>query len=121
MTRPKALLWDGPILPAIPIFLIFANPGLGFVGTQELESKPDLYQRFRDPPARFGLMPYWFWNGRITPEETRRQMRLMLEQGVIYGILPFVAYYKFLMVNPHILPGLAFELVMELRYKVVVF
>ena len=33
------------------------------------------------------MMPYWFWNGRITPQETRRQMRLMMDQGVYSAVL----------------------------------
>ncbi len=33
-------------------------------------------------------MPYWYWNGRISPTETRRQIRLMKEQGV-YQVVVF--------------------------------
>jgi hypothetical protein len=28
------------------------------------------------------LSPYWFWNGKITVHETRRQLEAMAEQGV---------------------------------------
>ena len=45
-------------------------------------SNADLYQQFLNPPKEFGLMPYWYWNGKITAEETRRQIRSMSGQGV---------------------------------------
>lgn len=40
-----------------------------------------LYAGFRNPPAQ-SLSPYWFWNGRITSAETRRQLRAMADQGL---------------------------------------
>jgi hypothetical protein len=33
-------------------------------------------------------MPYWYWNGEITPAETRRQIQSMLDQGV-HGAIVF--------------------------------
>jgi len=32
-------------------------------------------------------MPYWYWNGRITAEQTRRQMREMIAQGVFQAVV----------------------------------
>jgi hypothetical protein len=33
------------------------------------------------------MMPYWFWNGRITPEQTRREMQMMIGQGIHSAVL----------------------------------
>ncbi len=41
-----------------------------------------LYQAFRDPPASCSISPYWFWNGKVTAAESRRQIREMVRQGV---------------------------------------
>jgi len=41
-----------------------------------------LYRGFQNPPAAYSVSPYWFWNGRITPDETRRQIRAMVAHGV---------------------------------------
>ncbi|MBI5281895.1 MAG: hypothetical protein HY858_09455 [Candidatus Solibacter usitatus] len=41
-----------------------------------------LYQGFRNPPRKHGIMPYWAWNGRMEPEKVREQIRRMTEQGV---------------------------------------
>jgi hypothetical protein len=46
------------------------------------EAIDTLYAGFRDPPPSQSLSPYWFWNGKITADETRRQLRAMAEQGV---------------------------------------
>ena len=32
-------------------------------------------------------MPYWYWNGRITPTETRRQIQEMIDQGVYQAVV----------------------------------
>src|SRR5947209_16964991 len=45
-----------------------------------------LYLRFQYPPASYSLMPYWYWNGRITPSDTRREIKAMLSQGVHQAI-----------------------------------
>jgi hypothetical protein len=47
----------------------------------------DLYKHFQSPPAGDSLMPYWYWNSRITAEETRRQIRAMKEQGVFQAVV----------------------------------
>ncbi len=42
----------------------------------------ELYGEFRSPLRSTSLSPYWFWNGRITADETRRQLAAMAQQGV---------------------------------------
>ena len=46
-----------------------------------------LYRQFQNPPADYSLMPYWYWNGTITPSETRRQIQEMIAQGVYAAIV----------------------------------
>lgn len=41
-----------------------------------------LYRTFQNPPPEYGASPYWFWNGKVTEAETRRQIRQMVSQGV---------------------------------------
>lgn len=43
-----------------------------------------LFEGFRNPPRRYSPRAFWFWNGRITPDDVRRQIVQMVEQGV-YG------------------------------------
>ncbi|MGB9605429.1 MAG: glycosyl hydrolase, partial [Bryobacteraceae bacterium] len=47
----------------------------------------DLANEFRDPPRRYSLMPYWFWNGRLSEDQTQRQIRAMMEQGVYQAVV----------------------------------
>ncbi|MDW8129409.1 MAG: glycosyl hydrolase [Bryobacterales bacterium] len=47
----------------------------------------DLAEAFRDPPRQYSLMPYWFWNGRITERETRRQIEEMIRQGIYRAVV----------------------------------
>ena len=61
-----ALLWGGPARP---------------------QSADDLYRAFRNPPRSYSLMPYWYWNGRITAARTRREIQAMVAQGVYQAIL----------------------------------
>lgn len=37
---------------------------------------------FRDPPNRYRITPFWFWNGSMDPPEVRRQLREMATHGV---------------------------------------
>ncbi|NLF31856.1 MAG: hypothetical protein GX591_13335 [Planctomycetes bacterium] len=37
---------------------------------------------FRNPPSRYRGAPFWAWNGRLEPEELRRQIRLMHRMGL---------------------------------------
>ncbi len=49
-----------------------------------------LYRQFQDPARQYSIAPYWFWNGTITPEESRRQLQAMMEQGVFEAtVLPW--------------------------------
>ena len=32
-------------------------------------------------------MPYWYWNGHISPAETRRQIQAMIDQGVYQAMV----------------------------------
>lgn len=41
-----------------------------------------IYQGFRNPPAQYSVSPYWFWNGKVTAAESRRQLQQMASQGV---------------------------------------
>ncbi len=41
-----------------------------------------LHAKFLNPPPSMSLSPYWFWNGKVTTEETRRQLAAMAQQGV---------------------------------------
>lgn len=45
-------------------------------------SLDSLYRGFQDPPAAYSVSPYWFWNGKLTSGETRRQIGEMVRQGV---------------------------------------
>ena len=40
-----------------------------------------LHESFIAPPKAYSIAPYWFWNGKITREATRRQIKAMIEQG----------------------------------------
>src|SRR4051794_311474 len=53
---------------------------------QQRAEREALYREFRDPPHEYSLMPYWFWNGTLTAEDTRRQIDAMISQGVYSAI-----------------------------------
>ncbi len=38
-------------------------------------------ENFAVPPAEFHSLPFWAWNGKLTPEELRRQIRVMHRMG----------------------------------------
>jgi hypothetical protein len=67
---------------------LLACTALGSAARPAVSPTEALYEQFRNPPAHHGLMPYWYWNGAITPEETRRQIQSMLDQGV-HGAIVF--------------------------------
>ncbi len=46
-----------------------------------------LYRGFQHPPRDKSLMPYWFWNGKLSASETRRQMEEMIRQGVYQAVV----------------------------------
>lgn len=39
-------------------------------------------EEFKNPPVKYRIKPFWFWNGHITKEEIRRQIREMAEKGL---------------------------------------
>ena len=41
-----------------------------------------LIRRFQSPPNQYRGMPFWAWNGKLEPEELRRQIRLMHGMGL---------------------------------------
>jgi hypothetical protein len=47
-------------------------------------SVPGLYAGFEDPPHRYTVRPFWFWNGKLDAAEVNRQIDEMVSQGV-YG------------------------------------
>ena len=47
----------------------------------------ELYRGFQNPPREYSVSPYWFWNGKITAAETRRQIAEMVRQGVTSAVL----------------------------------
>ncbi len=55
--------------------------------TPEPSEVETLYRSFRNPPRANSLMPYWYWNGHISPAETRRQIQAMIDQGVYQAIV----------------------------------
>lgn len=42
----------------------------------------DLERDFREPGAWHRGMPFWAWNGKLSPQELRRQIRLMKRMGL---------------------------------------
>jgi hypothetical protein len=42
---------------------------------------------FRDPPMWCRSAPFWSWNGKLTPEETRWQVREMVDKGMGGGFM----------------------------------
>ncbi len=59
----------------------------GLAAAQQTPPAADLYRQFLHPPRANSLMPYWYWNGRITPAETRRQIQAMIDQGVYQAVV----------------------------------
>jgi len=51
------------------------------------ETPDALYRGFQNPPAEYSIMPYWYWNGRVNPADTRREMEAMMRQGVHRAIV----------------------------------
>ena len=38
--------------------------------------------RFREPPREYGILPFWFLNGELDPEEMRHQLREFRDKGM---------------------------------------
>ncbi|HYN88693.1 MAG TPA: glycosyl hydrolase [Ardenticatenaceae bacterium] len=43
---------------------------------------PLTYNHFRTPPREFGILPFWFLNGELDPDEMRWQLREFREKGM---------------------------------------
>jgi hypothetical protein len=41
-----------------------------------------LLKEFRNPPSPYRAKPFWAWNGKLAPDELRRQVRLMHRMGL---------------------------------------
>ena len=42
----------------------------------------DLLKDFSNPSSEFRGKPFWAWNGRLEPEELRKQIRIMKKMGL---------------------------------------
>ncbi len=65
------------------MFLLLLLASLPAVAAEPAPATYDsLYAGFQARAQAANLTPYWFWNGRITADETRRQLRAMAAQHV---------------------------------------
>jgi hypothetical protein len=63
------------------------------------ERRPTTIETFREPSRDFGILPFWFLNGELDPDEMRFQLEELRDkgmQGVIlhgrYGLeIPYVS------------------------------
>ncbi|HIX15695.1 MAG TPA: hypothetical protein H9740_08255 [Candidatus Hungatella pullicola] len=42
----------------------------------------NLTEEFKNPPVKYRIKPFWFWNGEMTKEEIEYQIREMAEKGL---------------------------------------
>ena len=47
----------------------------------------ELYEMFRDPSSLYRGKPFWAWNGKLEPEELRRQIRVFHTMGLGGGFM----------------------------------
>src|SRR5918998_1640506 len=40
------------------------------------------HRQFQSPPREYGILPFWFLNGELDPEEMRRQLREFRDKGM---------------------------------------
>src|SRR5215217_6721797 len=43
---------------------------------------PPTTESFREPPREYGILPFWFLNGELDPDEMRFQLRELREKGM---------------------------------------
>lgn len=43
---------------------------------------PIIYENFRQPPREYGILPFWFLNGELDPEEMRYQLQEYRKKGM---------------------------------------
>lgn len=53
-----------------------------------------IFEAIKHPPKEFSPAAFWFWYGDLKPDELRRQIDLMVEQGVYNGFMHSRAYLK---------------------------
>lgn len=53
-----------------------------------------IFDKIKVPPREFSPSAFWFWYGDLDPDELRRQIDLMVEQGVYNGFMHPRAYLK---------------------------
>ncbi|MBQ8408410.1 MAG: hypothetical protein IJY39_06040 [Clostridia bacterium] len=53
-----------------------------------------IFDKIKAPPKEFSPAAFWFWYGALNPDELRRQIDLMTEQGVYNGFMHSRAYLK---------------------------
>ncbi len=53
-----------------------------------------IFDKIKIPPKEFSSAAFWFWYGMLDPVELRRQINLMVEQGVYNGFMHPRAYLK---------------------------
>jgi hypothetical protein len=70
----------------IGALLVAAIVGLAVGITAAPGRAADLRAEFRDPPREFSVMPFWFWNDRLTTAELVRQIADFEAHGV-YGFV----------------------------------
>ena len=54
----------------------------GLIMKDSNRTKEDIYRKFQNPARKYRGTPFWSWNAEMTPEEVRRQVRELYEQGV---------------------------------------
>ena len=54
----------------------------GLIMKDSNRTKEDIYRKFQNPAREYRGTPFWSWNAEMTPEEVRRQVRELYEQGV---------------------------------------
>ena len=66
------------------------DPSKAHVASLVDAAKPNLetlYTAFRNPSPEYSISPYWFWNGKVTAKETRRQINEMVRQEVRSAVI----------------------------------
>lgn len=51
-------------------------------------------EKIKNPPREFSPAAFWFWYGVLDPEKLRKQINMMVEQGVYNGFMHARAYLK---------------------------
>lgn len=63
--KTKSLLW---LFLAVPLFMS-AQTG-------------ELAKNFKNPPAKYSMLPFWSWNGTLKTEKLKWQIDQMMEKGI---------------------------------------